>query len=132
MWEADLPIEALGVATAALVNFDRLAEDLMIFSTSEFGFVELADAHSRTSKIMPQKKNPFAFGYIRAVANRLIGVQTAMAVCGEHQPARWTIGCSLMLTFRAPSARPLGLSGLWANRSQSLRSIIRARARRSI
>ena len=83
MWEADLPIEALGVATAALVNLDRLAEDLMIFSTSEFGFVELADAHSRTSKIMPQKKNPFAFGYIRAVANRLIGVQTAMAVCGR-------------------------------------------------
>jgi argininosuccinate lyase len=83
MWEADLPIEALGVATAALINLDRLAEDLMIFSTAEFGFVELADAHSRTSKIMPQKKNPFALGYIRSVANRLIGVQTAMAVCGR-------------------------------------------------
>ena len=83
MWEADLPIEALGVATAALVNLDRLAEDLMIFSTAEFGFVELADAHARTSKIMPQKKNPFALGYIRAVANKLIGVQTAMAVCGR-------------------------------------------------
>jgi argininosuccinate lyase len=83
MWEADLPIEALGVATAALVNLDRLAEDLMIFSTAEFGFVELADAHARTSKIMPQKKNPFALGYIRSVANKLIGVQTAMAVCGR-------------------------------------------------
>jgi argininosuccinate lyase len=83
MWEADLPIEALSVATAALVNLDRLAEDLMIFSTAEFGFVELADAHARTSKIMPQKKNPFALGYIRAVANKLIGVQTAMAVCGR-------------------------------------------------
>ena len=43
---------------------------------------ELADAHARTSKIMPHKKNPFALGYIRAVANQLIGVQTAMAVCG--------------------------------------------------
>jgi argininosuccinate lyase len=83
MWEADLPIEALSVATAALVNLDRLAEDLMIFSTAEFGFVELADAHARTSKIMPQKKNPFALGYIRAVANQLIGMQTAMAVCGR-------------------------------------------------
>ena len=83
MWEADLPIEALGVATAALINLDRLAEDLMIFSTAEFGFVELADAHARTSKIMPQKKNPFALGYIRAVANQLIGMQTAMAVCGR-------------------------------------------------
>jgi argininosuccinate lyase len=83
MWEADLPIEALGVATAALINLDRLAEDLMIFSTAEFGFVELADAHARTSKIMPQKKNPFALGYIRSVANKLIGVQTTMAACGR-------------------------------------------------
>ncbi len=83
MWEADLPIEALGVTTAALVNLDRLAEDLMIFSTAEFGFVELSDAHARTSKIMPQKKNPFALAYIRAVANKLIGVQAAMAVCGR-------------------------------------------------
>ena len=83
MWEADLPIEALAVAAAALVNLDRLAEDLMIFSTAEFGFVELADAHARTSKVMPQKKNPFALGYIRAVANQLIGMQTAMAVCGR-------------------------------------------------
>jgi argininosuccinate lyase len=83
MWEADLPIEALGVATAAVVNLDRLAEDLMVFSTAEFGFVELADAHARTSKIMPQKKNPYALGYIRAVANRLIGMQAAMAACGR-------------------------------------------------
>jgi argininosuccinate lyase len=83
MWEADLPIEALGVATAALINLDRLAEDLMIFSTAEFGFVELADAHARTSKIMPQKKNPYALSYVRAVANRLIGMQAAMAACGR-------------------------------------------------
>jgi argininosuccinate lyase len=83
MWQADLPIEALGVATAALVNLDRLAEDLMIFATAEFGFVELADAHARTSKIMPQKKNPFALSYVRAVSNRLIGMQAAIAACGR-------------------------------------------------
>jgi len=83
MWEADLPIEALAVASAAVVNLDRLAEDLMIFSTGEFGFVELADAYARASKVMPHKKNPFALSYIRAVANRLIGMQTAMAVCGR-------------------------------------------------
>jgi argininosuccinate lyase len=80
MWEADLPVEALGVA---MLNLDRLAEDLMIFSTAEFGFVELADAHTRTSKIMPQKKNPFALGYVRSIANRLIGMQAAIAACGR-------------------------------------------------
>jgi argininosuccinate lyase len=83
MWEADLPIEALAAAAAAIVNLDRLAEDLMIFSTSEFGFVELADAHARTSKLMPQKKNPFALSYVRAAANRLIAMQAAMAMCGR-------------------------------------------------
>lgn len=83
MWEADLPIEVLAVVTAALVNLDRLAEDLMIFCSAEFSFVELSDAHARISKVMPQKKNPFALSYVRAVANRLIGMQTAMAVCGR-------------------------------------------------
>jgi argininosuccinate lyase len=83
MWQADLPIEVLGVACAAAVNLDRLAEDLAIFSTAEFGFVELADAHARASKAMPQKKNPYALGYVRAVANRTIGTQAGIAAAGR-------------------------------------------------
>jgi len=83
MWQADLAIEACAVAIAASVNLDRLAEDLMIFASAEFGFVKLADRHARASKIMPQKRNPFALAFVRATANRLIGVQAGVAAAGR-------------------------------------------------
>jgi argininosuccinate lyase len=83
MWQADLAIEALGVACAAAVGLDRLAEDLALFATAEFGFVALSDAHARASKAMPQKKNPYALAYVRAVANRTIGMQAGIAAASR-------------------------------------------------
>jgi argininosuccinate lyase len=83
MWQADGPIEGLALVVAALVNLDRLAEDLMIFNSVEFGVVELGDGVTRASKIMPQKKNPFALAYVRAAANQAIGTQVAMAASGR-------------------------------------------------
>ncbi len=55
----------------------------MIFASAEFGFVKLADRHARASKIMPQKRNPFALAFVRATANRLIGVQAGMAAAAR-------------------------------------------------
>ena len=83
MWQADLPIEAAAVLTAILINLDRLAEDLQIFSTEEFGLVELDDGHTRASKIMPQKKNPFALTHVRGVASTMIGTLAASAAVGR-------------------------------------------------
>lgn len=83
MWQADLTLEASAVASTAAVNLDRLAEDLMVFASAEFGFVKLADRHARASKIMPQKRNPFALAFVRATANRLIGVQAGMAAAAR-------------------------------------------------
>jgi argininosuccinate lyase len=83
MWQADLPIEAAAVLTAILVNLDRLAEDLQIYSTGEFGLVELDDRHARASKIMPQKKNPFALTHARGLANTMIGTLAASAAAGR-------------------------------------------------
>ncbi|MGR9106266.1 MAG: argininosuccinate lyase [Gammaproteobacteria bacterium] len=83
MWQADLPIETAAILTAVLINLDRLAEDLQIFSTEEFGFVELDDSHARASKIMPQKKNPFALTYIRGVAGTMLGTLASCAVLGR-------------------------------------------------
>jgi argininosuccinate lyase len=83
MWQADLPIEAAAVLTAALINLDRLAEDLQIFSTEEFDLVELDDSHARASKIMPQKKNPFALTHVRGMANTMIGTLAASAAAGR-------------------------------------------------
>jgi argininosuccinate lyase len=83
MWQPDLAIEAMGLAVAAAVGLDRLAEDLMIFATAEFGLVRVADRHARASKIMPQKRNPFALSYLRGLANRLIGEQAGVAASGR-------------------------------------------------
>jgi argininosuccinate lyase len=83
MWQADVALEASAVALTAAVNMDRLAEDLMVFSSAGFGFVKLADRHARASKIMPQKRNPFALAFVRATANRLIGVQAGIAAAAR-------------------------------------------------
>jgi len=83
MWQADGPIEIAALLTAALVNLDRLAEDLQIFSTAEFGLVELADRHTRISVIMPQKKNPYSLAYVRGACGECIGLLAAMAVVGK-------------------------------------------------
>jgi len=83
MWEPDLPIETGGMLAAILINLDRLAEDLQIFATEEFGLVELDDRHARASKIMPQKKNPFALTHVRGLANAMIGQLAAGAAAGR-------------------------------------------------
>jgi argininosuccinate lyase len=83
MWQADLPIECMAVAVAGIVNLDRLAEDLLFFCSSDVALVRLSDAHARASKILPQKRNPYALTHVRSVANRLIGVQAALAASGR-------------------------------------------------
>jgi argininosuccinate lyase len=83
MWQADVAIEAMAAAVACTVGLDRLAEDLMIFATAEFGFVQLSDRHARASKIMPQKRNPYALAFVRGLANRLIGEQAGVAASGR-------------------------------------------------
>jgi argininosuccinate lyase len=88
MWQADLAIEAAALAVTTTVNLDRLAEDLMIFATREFGLVKLADRHARASKIQPQKRNPFALAFVRAQANRLLGVQAQLAASARTPSAQ--------------------------------------------
>ncbi len=83
MWQTDSPIETLSTIVMALVNLDRLAEDLQIFATAEFELVELADRHTRASVIMPQKKNPYALNYIRGATNELMGTLTSVTALGR-------------------------------------------------
>ncbi len=82
MWQPDGPIEVLGAVVAMLVNTDRLAEDLQIWATAEFGMIELSDRHSRVSVIMPQKKNPYSLAFVRGVARQMIGRSASVAAVG--------------------------------------------------
>ena len=68
MWQPDVAIEVAADVVILMTTLDRLAEDLYIFATEEFGYLTLADAHSRTSVIMPQKKNPYSLAYVRGAA----------------------------------------------------------------
>ncbi len=83
MWQPDGPIETLSVVIAALVNLDRLAEDMQIFATVEFDLVDLAEGHTRASVIMPQKKNPYALSYVRGATNELTGTLASVAALGR-------------------------------------------------
>jgi len=70
------------------VNIDRLAEDLMIWATQEFAFVDLADRHARASVIMPHKKNPYSLAYVRGVTGVEIGRLASMANVGKTPSAQ--------------------------------------------
>ena len=74
MWPADVAQRPGQAVAVAAVTLDRLVAELLLFTTSEFGFVELADRHTRTSVIMPQKKNPYSLTQIRGLLRELIGM----------------------------------------------------------
>ncbi|MCH2169911.1 argininosuccinate lyase [Myxococcota bacterium] len=69
----DAALEFLSAAAIAMVHLSRLAEELVLWSSAEFGFVELADAYSTGSSLMPQKKNPDVPELVRGKSARAIG-----------------------------------------------------------
>jgi argininosuccinate lyase len=69
----DAALEFLAAAAIAMVHLSRLAEELVLWSTAEFGFVELSDAFSTGSSLMPQKKNPDVPELVRGKSGRAIG-----------------------------------------------------------
>ncbi|NJN18452.1 MAG: argininosuccinate lyase [Oscillochloris sp.] len=71
--DRDFVAELLFVFALCGVHLSRLAEDLVLYSSSEFGFVELDDAYSTGSSLMPQKKNPDSMELLRGKSGRLIG-----------------------------------------------------------
>jgi argininosuccinate lyase len=71
--DRDFVVEILQWASLLMAHLSRLAEDLILFSTAEFGFVQVADAYSTGSSLMPQKKNPDSLELIRGKAGRVMG-----------------------------------------------------------
>ena len=69
----DAGLEFLSAAAIAMVHLSRLSEELVIWCSAEFGFVELADAYSTGSSLMPQKKNPDIPELVRGKTGRAVG-----------------------------------------------------------
>lgn len=71
--DRDFVIEIISALSIIAMHLSRLAEDLIIWATKEFDFVEIDDAFCTGSSLMPQKKNPDALELIRGYAGRLCG-----------------------------------------------------------
>ena len=126
MWQFDGPIELMSTALAILCNIDRLAEDLQIWATSEFNFLELSDSHSRSSVIMPQKKNPYSLTFVRGVAREMIGRLASTAALqttpsGQVDNRIFTYGMiprGLIRTKKALKLLSSTISGLKVNKEE--------------
>lgn len=69
----DVALEFLAAGAISMVQLSRLAEELVLWSSTEFGFVQIDDAYATGSSLMPQKKNPDVPELVRAKAGRSIG-----------------------------------------------------------
>lgn len=71
--DRDFVVETLFWSSLFMNHISRFSEDLIIYSTAEFGFVQLADAYSTGSSLMPQKKNPDSLELLRGKSGRVFG-----------------------------------------------------------
>ena len=78
--DRDFVVEFLAAAALAAVHLSRLAEELVMWASTQFGFVRLSDAFTSGSSIMPQKRNPDAAELVRGKAGRVIGAFVALVV----------------------------------------------------
>ena len=82
----DYLTETAGVVAAAMVNLGKFTQDLLLWSTREFGFLRLSDAFVQSSSIMPQKRNPVPLEHTRILASRALGEAQAVFTCAHNTP----------------------------------------------
>ncbi len=83
-------LEISSVLAMVMVNLSRYAEDLIVWSSHEFGFVELDDSVSTGSSMMPQKKNPDSLELIRGKSARVIGDMTSLFTLMKGMPLTYS------------------------------------------
>jgi len=84
--DRDFVIEYEAAASLGMMHLSRLAEEIILWSSAEFNFIELDDAYATTSSIMPQKKNPDVAELVRGKTGRLYGHLTAMLTTMKALP----------------------------------------------
>ncbi|CZF84541.1 argininosuccinate lyase [Grimontia kaedaensis] len=84
--DRDHVMELMSVASVSMLHLSRMAEDLIFYNSGESNFVELADAVTSGSSLMPQKKNPDALELIRGKTGRVYGAMSAMMMTVKALP----------------------------------------------
>jgi argininosuccinate lyase len=82
----DYLTESAGAVAVAMVNTGKFVQDLLLWSTREFGFLRLSDGFVQSSSIMPQKRNPVALEHARILASRALGEAQAVFTCAHNTP----------------------------------------------
>jgi len=88
--DRDFALDYLSSAAQCSLHLSRLAEELIIWASPQFGFVKLSDAFSTGSSIMPQKRNPDAAELVRGHSGRIIGCLTALMVTMKGLPLAYS------------------------------------------
>ena len=88
--DRDFALEALAAAAIAATHLSRLAEEIVLWTTPQFGFVKLSDAFTTGSSIMPQKRNPDAAELARGKAGRVIGALIGLLTVMKGLPLAYS------------------------------------------
>ncbi|CAH6722721.1 argininosuccinate lyase [[Candida] jaroonii] len=87
--DRDFVIEVLFWSTLFMNHISRFAEDFIIYSTAEFGFLKLSDAYSTGSSLMPQKKNPDSLELLRGKSGRVFGGLAGFLMAYKSVPSSY-------------------------------------------
>ncbi len=88
--DRDFVLETLSAASISAMHLSRMAEELVIWSSSQFKFVSLSDKFSTGSSIMPQKRNPDAAELVRAKIGRIFGALTSLTMVMKGLPLAYS------------------------------------------
>ncbi|MDB5439308.1 MAG: argininosuccinate lyase, partial [Caulobacteraceae bacterium] len=88
--DRDFALEAMAAASLCAIHISRLAEEIVLWSGPQFGFIKLSDAFTTGSSIMPQKKNPDAAELSRAKVGRILGGFTSLAIVMKGLPLAYS------------------------------------------
>lgn len=88
--DRDFAVEALAAASLCAAHLSRLAEELVLWSSPQFGFIRLSDRFSTGSSIMPQKRNPDAAELMRAKTGRIVGALTGLLIVIKGLPLAYS------------------------------------------
>ena len=88
--DRDFALETLAAAAITALHLSRLAEEIVVWMTPQFGFVRLSDAFTTGSSIMPQKRNPDAAELVRAKAGRITAAFQALAMVMKGLPLAYS------------------------------------------
>jgi len=88
--DRDFALESLAAASICAGHLSRLAEEIVVWMTPQFGFVALSDAFTTGSSIMPQKKNPDAAELVRAKTGRITGSLVALTTVMKGLPLAYS------------------------------------------